>query len=75
MRNQCYADQFLISIFWAPIGGEKGVAATPVHKGLGLQNRTKKFSPGSFWVTCYLRIMFPKFVTLDPPLSYLNKTF
>ena len=52
MRNQCYADQFLISIFWAPIGGEKGVAATPVHKGLGPQNPTN--------------MLFPKLLTLDP---------
>ena len=56
---------YLISIFWAIIGGKKDVA-TPVPKDLGPSNLTKMFE---FWVICYLRIMFQKFLTLDPPLK------
>ena len=32
--------------------------------GLGPENST-------FWVTCYLEIMFPTFQTLDPPLKQI----
>ena len=42
VRNQCFGDQFQISIFWALIGGKMGVAATPAPKGLGPKNLTKK---------------------------------
>ena len=42
MGNQCYGDQFQISIFWALIGGKMGVAATLVPNGLGPKNPTEK---------------------------------
>ena len=45
-----------------------GVAAAP--KGLGPQTRPKSWPTlGSFWFTCYLKIVFPKFLTLDRPLK------
>ena len=37
------------------------------HMSLGPWNPTKKWPTGwTFWVTCYLEIMFPTFLTLDP---------
>ena len=54
----------------ALFGGKVCVAATPAPKGLGLQNPTKKLAHvGVLWVTCYLKIVFPNFQTLDPPLK------
>ena len=51
-----------------------GVAATPVPKGLWPHNPTKNWPMlGSFWVTCYLKIVFPNFQILDPPLISLAK--
>ena len=46
------------------------MAATLVPKGLGPKYPTKKLvHVGPFWVTCYLKTMLPKFLTLDHPLS------
>ena len=35
VRNKSYAAQFLISSFWALIGGKKRVTSTLAPKGLG----------------------------------------
>ena len=41
----------------------------------GLKTRPKSWPTlGSFWVTCYLKIVFPNFQTLDPPLKVKTNT-
>ena len=68
VRNQCNGDQFQISNFWALIGGKMGVATTSVPKDPGPKTRPKSWPTlGPFWVICYLKIILPNFLTLDPP--------
>ena len=55
--------------FWALIGGQKGVADTPVPKVLSLKTQPKRWpSGGPFGVSYYIEIMLSKFSALNPPL-------
>ena len=52
-------------------GRKMGVAATPAPKGL--KTRPKSWPAlGSFWVNCYLKIVFPNFRTLDLNRHWLD---
>ena len=56
------------SIFWAVLRPKKGRGPTDTNMGLGPQNPNKKLTAWwTFWVTCYLEILYPTFLTLDPP--------
>ena len=70
LRAECYATQLLISIF-GPLYAGKG--AWPPHRLLrvwGRKIRPKSWpTKGSLWVTCYRKIVFPTFLTLEPPLK------
>ena len=88
-RNYCLSIACVKSMLWhlisdfffgAIFGWKMGVAATPAPKGLRPQNQTKKLAHVRvFWVTCYLKIVFPNLQTMDPPLirikSWSNTTW
>ena len=55
----------------------EGKRAQPQRRRLrvwGLKTRPNSWPTlGFFWVTCYLKIMLPNFLTLDPPPSILSR--
>ena len=59
--------------FWALIGGKKGVAATPAHKGLVPQNPTKKLAHVGVLLSHLLsHYHVPKVSDLGPPLTSMR---